>query len=139
MNYKEYYINQGKNQVGYGQIEPFRGIQIQTGYGLGGFFNIIKRGINWLMPIIKTHTPVLKHGAEVVGRELIKTASNIATDVIDGKNINESFKNHSKTSINTLADKLQNSLVGKGKKRKGSKSKTKKKNQHNKKFRDIFD
>jgi hypothetical protein len=59
MNYKEYYINQGKNQVGNGQIEPFRGIQIQTRYGFGGFFNIIKRGIIWLMPLIKTHTPVL--------------------------------------------------------------------------------
>jgi hypothetical protein len=53
-------------------------------------FKSITRGN---LPVVKTHVvPVLKEAAKFVGSEAIKTAANIATDAIDGKELNESVK-----------------------------------------------
>jgi hypothetical protein len=62
----------------------------QRGSGIGIMFNSITR---WNLPVAKTHVvPVLKEAAKFVGSEAIKTAANIATDAIDGKELNESVK-----------------------------------------------
>lgn len=92
MNYKEYFINQAsKSQYG-GNLRTFRGSQFQSGHGLGGLFNTLRNSFSWLLPILRTHAvPALKSGAEVVGRELIKTATNIANHKLSGKNLKESF------------------------------------------------
>jgi hypothetical protein len=43
--------------------------------------------------VAKTHVvPVLKVAAKFLGSEAIKTSANIATDAIDGKELNESVK-----------------------------------------------
>lgn len=100
MSYIEYYQNQAKSQLGGSQGRVFRGAQYQTGNGLGGIFNTLKNTFSWLLPILKTHAvPALKTGAEIIGKELIKTASNVATDAIEGKQIKDSFQNRLKEGI----------------------------------------
>jgi hypothetical protein len=48
-----------------------------------------------------------------VGSEAIKTAANIATDTIDGKELNESVKERAEESIGSLSEKTQD-LIRKG-------------------------
>ncbi len=63
----------------------------------------------------KTHVvPVLKVAAKFVGSEAIKTAENIATDAINGKELNESVKERAKESIGSLSEKTQ-AIIQKGK------------------------
>lgn len=113
MNYKEYFINQAsKSQYG-GNIKTFRGTSYQSGHGLGGLFNTLRNSFSWLLPILKTHAlPALKSGAEVVGRELIKTATNIATDKISGKDLKESFETRATEGINNISKSAQKVLSG---------------------------
>ena len=93
MSYIEYYKNQAKSQLGGGQVRVFRGAQYQSGHGLGGIFNTLKNTFIWLLPILKTHAvPALKTGAEIIRKELIKTASNVANDAIEEKKSKKVFK-----------------------------------------------
>lgn len=135
MSYIEYYKNQAKSQIGGNQVRVFKGSQYQSGYGLGGIFNTLKNAFSWLLPILKTHSvPALKSGAEIIGKELIKTASNVPNDAIDGKQIKVSFQNRLKEGINKVLSQAQNNL--KGGKRKISQIHKKKKIRKLKK--DIF-
>ena len=129
MNYKEYYKNQ-LEQFG-GQIDyknyyeqqlngsgfpVFAGYPNQRGHGLGGFF---KQLYNWFVPIVKTHAiPFLKKGGEIVGNEVIKSATNVANDAIAGKNIKNSAQENFTNSLNNLSQKATESLKGRGYKRK---------------------
>ncbi len=98
--------------------------------GIGSMFKSCAR---WILPVAKTHVvPVLKDAAKFVGSEAIKTAANIATDAIDGKELNESVKERAKESICSLSEKTQaiiqkggneDNLKGIMKKRKRSKKK----------------
>jgi hypothetical protein len=111
MNYKEYY----ENQAGSG-FPVFTGYANQKGHGLGGIFRTIYK---FILPLFKTHAlPVLKRGGEVLGSEAIKAVSNIANDVITGKNIHQSTKDNVKDAINNLSQKAQSSLQEGGRKRK---------------------
>jgi hypothetical protein len=119
MNYQNYYDNQARNQ-----IPIFHGSAFQRGFGFGDIF---KKFFTWIVPIVKKNAlPLMKD----VGRELVKTTSNIAYDTIDGQN----FKNSTIKRINETMDYIQNQY-GKGKtnilkkkyKLKGNKIKQKKK------------
>ncbi len=48
-----------------------------------------------------------------MGSEANKTAANIATDAIDGKELNESVKEHAWESIGSISEKTQ-SIIQKG-------------------------
>ena len=69
------------NQRGAGGMPVFYGSRYQRGMGLVSMF---KSFFRWISPIVKTHAvPVPKDAA-------VKTATNIATDAIEGKAFNES-------------------------------------------------
>ena len=95
MDYQQYYTNQAGS--GY---PVFHGTRFQRGYGLG---NIFRGLIRWITPIIKTHAlPALAAGSKEIGREAIKTFSNVATDTLNGRQFNQVFKERGSEAINSL-------------------------------------
>ena len=128
MDFEKYYKNQINEPV-------FRGAVFQRGHGFGDVF---KKFFRWIVPIVKQHAAPI---ANTVGKEALKSAVNIATDTIDGKDFSQSTKNRVKESLNNLS-----TIYGNGRKRKrpikasskSSKNKKKKKNSKKRKL-DIFD
>jgi hypothetical protein len=112
MDYKTYYLNQAG-----GNYEYFRGAARQRGYGIGGMF---KSMFKYLFPLIRSHAlPVIKKGAEMVGSEALKAASNFTTDAIRGRNLKDSFQEHSTSAIDNLSNQMQAKIqAGSGRKRK---------------------
>lgn len=104
---KHYYQNQSG-----GNLAVFRGATRQRGYGLGGIFTKLFRGI----------APILKNVAKSTGKQIIKTGSDIVTDVIDGK----SLKNAALSNLSNGGQQLLSSLTSKltTTKRGGTKRKT---------------
>ncbi len=101
MDFERYYSNQTREN-----IPVFRGSPYQRGAGFGSVF---KRIFGWIVPIIKEHDlPVVQS----VGKEALKTAVNIATDTLDGKDFKTSAKDQVKSSLNKFSDQFGN---GKGK------------------------
>ena len=99
------------DQKGAGGMPVYYGARYQRGMGIGSMFKSFAR---WILPVAKTHVvPVLKGAAKFVGSEAIKTAANIATDAIDGKELNESVKERAKESIGSLSEKKQ-AIIQKG-------------------------
>lgn len=133
MDFKSYYLNQAGNGLPY-----FVGSPYQKGYGLGGIFrNIFK----WIMPIVREHAlPV----AKTVGKELLRTATNVAQDSLNGEEIAQSTKKRLKETLKNISTKihegegfkLKPGLTIKPKKRK---SVLKQKKKVKKRILDIFD
>ena len=117
MDWKNYYIDQAGNGINY---DYFRGNVYQKGYGLSGTF---KKFFKWIVPIFKRLAlPVVKSGLKTIGKEALSSATNIANDVILGKNLKEATNKNISGSLNNLKEKLENKLEGKGVKRKRSNS-----------------
>ena len=95
MDFKSYYLNQAGNGLPY-----FVGSPYQKGYGLGGIFrNIFK----WIMPIVREHAlPVAKS----VGKELLRTATNVAQDTLNGEEFGQSTKKRLKESFKNISSKM---------------------------------
>jgi hypothetical protein len=75
------YLAYYSGQAG-GTLQVFRGSHTQRGYGLGGFFaSLFRRAL-----------PLLTRGAKVVGKELIRTGVDVASDVLEGADIKEAAK-----------------------------------------------
>ena len=134
MNYKAYY----ENQIGSG-LPVFAGYANQRGHGLGGIFRKLS---SFILPLLKTHAlPFLKRGGEAIGNEVIKTASNITTDAISGKNLEKSAKENFQEAVNNLSQKAKNVLQSGKKivKRKRFYSSFKKPKLKYRRLKDIFD
>jgi len=128
------------------QFQIYRGIKNQNGYGLGlgNAFGYLRK---WIMPFFKKKLAELKRDAkpllEEIGKSVVKGTSNVATDLIEGKNLKESTKkrfNEFENKMNELSEKVGN-MEGNGlksdfntpiKRYKKSKKKSSRK-------RDIFD
>ena len=128
MDFEKYYKHQINEPV-------FRGAVFQRGHG---FDDVFKKFFRWIVPIVKQHAAPI---ANTVGKIALKSAVNIATDTIDGKDFSQSTKNRVKESLNNLS-----TIYGNGGKRKRSikastKSSKNKKNKNKTKKRklDIFD
>jgi hypothetical protein len=106
MNYYEHF----KNQEG-SDLPLYRGFANQRGHGLGNWFRSFFR---FVVPLVKKHAvPVLKKGATIVGTSAIKTAANIATDKIAGK---DTGKERISEGIDEISKKW-NSQKGSGKRK----------------------
>lgn len=84
---------QGTNQ---GPYPVFRGSAFQHGYGLGGIF---RKFFTWAIPLLKQHALPL---AKNVGKEVVSNIAAIATDAIEGKNVETSAKENFKKSIQKI-------------------------------------
>ena len=103
MDYDDYYMQ----QIGSG-LPVFKGSRYQKGMGLGSMFRSFFRCI---LPVFKTHAlPAIKSGAKAVGSEAVRSVANIATDAINGQDIEESAKKHAIDSFNTLSTKAKQAI-----------------------------
>ena len=107
----------------------FIGKEIQKGYGLGinqrggfGFGRLFKNFLGFISPYLSKAKqfaiPILKSGAEAVGKEVVKSSAEIAKDLLEGRNFKESAKSRITNSIDNLAQMADDKLSGKGYKRK---------------------
>jgi hypothetical protein len=88
----------------------------QKGYGFGSFLK--NTYYNFIQPMFKKHIlPKLERGVNRLGKETISSLSNIANDVVDGKDFNESFKSNLTNSVENLKRSVENELKGEGKKK----------------------
>jgi len=119
MNWNAYYAEQAGG--GY-DFNVFRGASYQRGYGLGGSFRSFFR---WLVPIFKEHAlPLLKSGAQEVGKEAVSSITNIAKDAVNGRNVKEAASEHLSSAMDNLKNKVNKKLSGKGIKRRKKRKNT---------------
>lgn len=79
-----YYANQA-SQSGYG-MEGYKGVPYQRGGGLGSFFR----------SLFRMAVPVLKSMGRQVGKHALTAGANIASDLVKGRPLFESAKQHAK-------------------------------------------
>ena len=106
------YFHYYTHQAGSG-YNVYRGTLYQEGYGIESFLGVLFRSV----------FPLLKQGAKTVGKELLRTGINVAGDIIDNNQpIEEALQarwQEAKTNLkNKAQNKLNQVLVGSGKKRK---------------------
>lgn len=133
MDFQKYYSNQAREN-----LPVFTGAPYQRGYGFGSVF---KRFFRWAIPIIKQHAaPVVRN----VGKEVLKSAVNIATDTLEGHDLKSSAKTHVKNSLNNISKQYGSAIRKKSKKSRVFKKANENKfghsnNRLNKRRLDIFD
>ncbi|GFY77377.1 uncharacterized protein F54H12.2 [Trichonephila inaurata madagascariensis] len=86
--YEDYYVNQAGNGLSYYQGQSF-----QKGYGIGG----------WFKRLFRTALPFLTRGAKSVGKEVLKTGTQIANDLLEGQNLEDAAKHRAKETGRKLA------------------------------------
>lgn len=105
--YQQYYANQAGSGIG----AIYRGAPYQRGHGIGSFLGGIFRSI---LPLFKT-------GARAVGREALRTGSNILGDLMENRNAKDAFRGRMQeagVNLKRKADEKINSLMeGSGYKR----------------------
>jgi hypothetical protein len=97
--YQDYYRNQAfglRQHGGFDNMPFFRGSSYQRGHGLGSIFGNIFRGLRAIMPsVFKT-----------VGRHALTTGVNIANDVLEGKKLKESVRQHGLQGLKSAAGEV---------------------------------
>lgn len=129
-SYEQYYLNQAGHGLNY-----FVGKRHQRGRG---FLNEVTRSI----------VPLLKSGAKHIARQGLKTAGQVAKDVLLGQNINTSMKRRSKEAGKRLFEQAVSHMTGdsindppsaKRIKTRGSRPRKQSRRRHSKRrIRDIF-
>lgn len=103
-DFENFYVNQAGNGIPYYQGQPF-----QKGYGIGG----------WFKRLFRTALPFITKGAKSVGKEVLRTGTQIANDLLDGRNIKESAELRARETGRKLAKKAvktADDMLGQGKK-----------------------
>ncbi|GFU12150.1 uncharacterized protein F54H12.2 [Trichonephila clavipes] len=101
--YEDYFVNQAGNGLSYYQGQSF-----QKGYGIGG----------WFKRLFRSALPFLSRGAKSVGKEVLRTGAQIANDLLEGRNLQESAEERAKETGRILAKKAikkADDMLGKGK------------------------
>ncbi|KAK4885780.1 hypothetical protein RN001_002051 [Aquatica leii] len=102
--YQQYYINQAGSGIGV----IYRGAPYQRGHGIG----------SWLGGIFRSILPLFKSGVKAVGKEALRTGSNILGDIVENRPIKESFQDRMREagqSLKRKADtKIENLMQGSG-------------------------
>ena len=93
--YKRYYINQSGGGGGIGPVYR-ASFRVQRGNGLGSFFRRLFRFAK----------PLQYSGAKALGKEALKTGSNIITDIVN-KEPEQPVSNIFKNRFEEAKDKLQ--------------------------------
>ncbi|GFX57118.1 uncharacterized protein F54H12.2 [Trichonephila clavipes] len=101
--YEDYYVNQAGNGLSYYQGQSF-----QKGSGIGG----------WFKRLFRTALPFLTRGAKSVGKEVLKTGTQIVNDLLEGQNLEDAAKHRTKETGRKLAReaiKKADDMLGQGK------------------------
>ncbi|GFY12761.1 uncharacterized protein F54H12.2 [Trichonephila clavipes] len=106
--FEDYYISQTGNGLPY-----YAGQSFQKGYGIGG----------WFKRLFRTALPFLKSGAKSVGKEVLKTSTQIANDMLEGQSFPESARQRTNETGKKLIKKAiqkADEMIGRGKKHQSS-------------------
>ena len=97
--YEQYYSSQAGNGIDYYSGRNY--MPRQYGNGIG----------NFLRPLGRMLTPLIKKGAKTVGRNLLSTGVDIVKDLIDGQSLKESagmrFKETGRNMIGAIQSEFQ--------------------------------
>lgn len=99
----EVYKSSSRYQKGYGLLGVSQNNYARHGEGIGSMLSNL-----WRMAF-----PMIKTGAQKLGTAALDVATNVASDVIQGKDIKEAAKEHLKTKGSQLLQEINPSLVGK--------------------------
>ncbi len=100
---RNYYNQQSKGHLpGY-----YIGPAYQRGHGLGGIFSSLFRAA---VPLFKMAKPVVKSGMKSLAKEALTTGANIATDLIEGENLQDSATRNLNKAAHKLVTKGANKL-----------------------------
>ena len=91
----DYFLEQAQ-QTGHGGLAGFEGVPFQRGAGIGSFLGRIFRTI---LPVFKT---VGKKAAKAVGKEALNVGAHVASDLVQGRDFEESIKEHGKAAAGSL-------------------------------------
>jgi hypothetical protein len=81
---------------------------MQRRYGIGGIFKSLARYA----------IPLFKQGAKAVGKRALQAATEVGRNVIQGKNVKESFKSRGKQAESDVVENAAKKVMtGKGRKR----------------------
>ena len=100
-------------QSGHG-LTGFEGVAFQRGGGLGNFLGRLFRFV----------LPVAKKVGKAVGKQALTSGADILDDVVKGRNIKESAKEHGRVALGNLSNKAGNYMRQKGRGRLGNRPKT---------------
>ena len=115
--YENYYLS----QVGHG-MPYFAGARVQQGYGLGNLFSSIAKSV----------LPLVKKGAKTLGKQVLQSGVEFASDVLHGKNAKQAAIDQAKAAGSNLLQAAQQKIG----KRKAAPRKVQKKKR--KRHHDIF-
>ena len=66
-----------------------RGARVQQGYGLGNLFSSIAKSV----------LPLVKKGAKTLGKQVLQSGVEFASDVLHGKNVKKAASDQAKTAV----------------------------------------
>ena len=107
--YENYYLS----QVGHG-MPYFSGARIQQGYGLGNLFSSIAKSVLLLV----------KSGAKAVGKQVLQSGVDFASDVLNGKNAKQAAIDREKSAGSNLLRAAKRKAKPKKYKRKSARNTT---------------
>ena len=81
--FENYYLSQVGHEIPY-----FSGARIQQGYGLGNLFSSIAKSV----------LPLVKSGAKAVGKQVLQSGVDFASDVLSGKNAKQAAIDRAKAA-----------------------------------------
>jgi hypothetical protein len=99
----ELYKSSTRYQKGYGLLGVSQNEYTRRGDGLGNMLSNL-----WRMAF-----PMIKKGAQKMGSAALDVATNVASDVLQGKDIKEAAKEHLKAKGTQLLEDINPSLIGK--------------------------
>lgn len=94
--YVSYYVKQAGNGIG----PVFAGSPIQKGHGIG----------SWLGSLFRSVFPLLKSGAQAVGKEALNAGFGVLRDTINQKPLKESFKSRMRSAGDSLMGKAEQKI-----------------------------
>ena len=90
------YGNYCLSQVDYG-MPYFAGARVQQGYGLGNLFSSIAKSV----------LPLVKKGAKTLGKQVLQSGVDFASDVLQGKNVKQAAIDQAKAAGTNLLQAAQ--------------------------------
>ena len=93
--YENYYLS----QVGHG-MPYFAGARVQQGYGLGNLFS----------SIAKSALPLVKKGAKTLGKQVLQSGVEFASDVLHGKNAKQAAIDQARAAGSNLLQAAQQKI-----------------------------
>ena len=90
--YENYYLSQVGDEMPY-----FAGARVQQGYGLGNLFSSIAKSV----------LPLVKKGAKTLGKQVLQSGVEFASDVLHGKNAKQAAIDQARAAGSNLLQAAQ--------------------------------